>query len=243
MTPGFVVYPAIDLMDGRAVRLRQGDRGQATTFDEDPVAVARRWEAEGAPWLHVVDLDGAMRGVPCHLDLVSRLCGAVAVPVQVGGGLRSLQAIRAVLDAGAARAIVGTAALDGDLLAAAVAAFGGRIAAALDVRDGVIAVDGWQRVSAVAAVDAVHGLAALGVARLVYTDVVRDGMLAGPNLAGLRQIVSAAAVPVIASGGITTLDDLRAVIAARAEGAIVGRALYDGRLRLADLLAVAAGRA
>jgi phosphoribosylformimino-5-aminoimidazole carboxamide ribotide isomerase len=241
MTPGFVVYPAIDLMDGRAVRLRQGDPGQATTFDEDPVAVARRWEAEGAPWLHVVDLDGAMRGVPCHLDLVSRLCGAVAVPVQVGGGLRNLQAIRAVLDAGAARAIVGTAALDGDLLAAAVAAFGGRIAAALDVRGGVIAVDGWQRVSAVAAVDAVHGLAALGVARLVYTDVVRDGMLAGPNLAGLRQIVSAAAVPVIASGGITTLDDLRAVIAARAEGAIVGRALYDGRLRLADLLAVAAG--
>ncbi|MDR7418575.1 MAG: 1-(5-phosphoribosyl)-5-[(5-phosphoribosylamino)methylideneamino]imidazole-4-carboxamide isomerase [Armatimonadota bacterium] len=239
MPTAFVVYPAIDLMARRAVRLRQGDMTQATVFDDDPVALARRWEAEGARWLHVVDLDGAARGTPQHLDLTSRICRAVRAPVQVGGGLRTLDALRGAFDAGAARAIIGTAALGRTLLFEAMREFGDRIAVALDARDGVVAVEGWQRTSAVHVVEAARRLADAGVARVIYTDIARDGMLTGPDLDGLRRLREAAEIPVIASGGIATLDSLRGVMAVGAEGAIIGRALYDGRLRLADALAVA----
>lgn len=232
-----IIFPAIDLMAEGAVRLKQGDPTRRIAVGDDPVALACRWADEGARWLHVVDLDGAMAGVPRHLSVVERICRAVTIPVQVGGGLRTVSDVRAVYDAGAARAILGTAAFSGDLLAAAVDEFGDRIAVALDVRDGLVAVEGWQRTSALSALDAARQLAGAGVVRLIYTDVRRDGMLSGPNLVGLRSLISAVTVPVILSGGMTTTDDLRAAAATGAEGAIVGRAFYEGRLLLADALA------
>lgn len=237
-----IVYPAIDLMAERTVRLRQGDPSRRTEVGGDAVAVAQRWEREGARWLHVVDLDGAMRGAPRQLDLVGRICRTVTIPVQVGGGLRTLDDLRAVFDAGAARAIIGTAAFTGDLAAGAADRFGDRIVVALDARDGMIVIEGWTRTSAVPMLDATRPLVAAGVARFIYTDVTRDGMLDGPNLDGLQRLVAAAGAPVIASGGITTVDDLHSVAAAGAEGVIIGRALYDGRLSLAEALATAGGR-
>ncbi len=235
----FVIYPAIDLRRGRAVRLRQGDPAHATQVGDDPLAVAQAWEAQGAAWLHVVDLDGAMEGRPRHLDLVCRICRAVRIPVQMGGGLRKMDDLRAAFDAGIARAVVGTAALVGDVLPAALDAFGERIAVALDARDGVIAIEGWRRASAVPALDAARRLADAGVTRFVHTDIARDGMLAGPNLESLRRLVQVVPVPVIASGGIASVDDVRAARQTGAEGAIIGRALYEGRLRLSDVVTAA----
>ncbi len=236
-----IIYPAIDLMAEGAVRLRQGNPRRRTAVGGDPVALARRWAAEGARWLHVVDLDGAMSGAPRHLDLVGRICRAVSIPVQVGGGLRTVPDLRVVFAAGAARAILGTAAITGDLLPAALAEFGDRLAVALDARDGLIAVEGWQRTSSVALLDAARALEQAGIARFIYTDVARDGMLAGPNLSGLRTLIAAMRVPVILSGGMASTDDLRAAADAGAEGAVVGRALYDGRIALSDALRVTAG--
>ena len=235
------VYPAIDLMAGSAVRLRQGNPSRRFVVAQDPVGLARRWEDEGAGWLHLVDLDGAFSGRPCHLDLVGRICGAVGIPVQVGGGLRSPADLDAVLSSGAARVILGTAALQDGLLAEALARFGGRIVAALDASDGMVVTEGWQYTSRASVVETAHRLAAAGVRRFVYTDVARDGMLAGPNMKGLTDVVAASRVPVIVSGGIATLDHLRSAAAAGAEGAIVGRALYDGHLTLAEAVAAAAG--
>jgi phosphoribosylformimino-5-aminoimidazole carboxamide ribotide isomerase len=234
-----IVYPAIDLMGGRAVRLRQGDPDRRTTVGDDPVALARRWVASGARWLHVVDLDAALAGAPRHLDLVADICRATGVPVQVGGGLRTPDHLRAAFDAGASRVVLGTAALDDDLLAAAVAEFGDRLTASVDARDGRVAADGWRRIAPRTVLDHGRRLAAAGVRRLIYTDVARDGMLGGPDVTVLAELVRATGVAVIASGGIASADDLRAVAAAGAEGAIVGRALYEGRLTLAEALAAA----
>jgi len=236
-----IIYPAIDLMSDSAVRLRQGDPGRRIAVGDDPVALARRWAAEGARWLHLVDLDGAMAGAPRHLDLVRRICGAVSIPVQVGGGLRTVADLRAIFEAGAARAILGTAAVAGDLLPEAIAQFGDGIAVALDARGDLVAIEGWQQTSAVPVLEAARSMAKAGVARFIYTDVSRDGMLAGPNLAGLASLIAEVPVPVILSGGIATPDDLRAAAAAGAEGAVVGRALYDGRIRLDEALRAVTG--
>jgi len=231
-----IVYAAIDLRRGRAVRLRQGDFAREDVFADDPVAVAQRWAAEGAPWLHVVDLDGALAGAPRHLDVIGRICRAVAIPVQAGGGLRRLEDVEAVLAAGAARAVLGTGALAGPLVRESVRRFGDRIAVALDARRGAVAVRGWQAVTDVPVLEAARRVVAAGAPRLIYTDVARDGMLGGPDLEGLVALVHAVAVPVVLAGGVTTLDDIRAADAAGAEGVVVGRALYDGRLRLADVV-------
>jgi phosphoribosylformimino-5-aminoimidazole carboxamide ribotide isomerase len=174
---------------------------------------------------------------------VARICQSVSIPVQVGGGLRTLADLRAVFAAGASRAILGTAAFARDLLRAALAEFGDRIAVALDARDGLVAIEGWRQVSAISVLDAAQALEQAGVRRFIYTDVARDGMLAGPDLAGLLSLSAAIRVPVILSGGIATIDDLRAAAVAGAEGAIVGRALYDGQIALADALRAVAGAA
>ncbi len=238
-----IIYPAIDLMNGRAVRLRQGDPDHRSEVDADPVAAARRWEAAGAQWLHLVDLDGALAGAPRHLDLVAAICRGVSIPVQLGGGLRTMADVEAAFGAGAARVILGTAAQAGDLLPAAIRRFGDRIAVALDSRDGLAATEGWQSTSAVPVLEAAVRLVALGVPRLIFTDVRRDGMLEGPNLTGLAALMASVAVPVILSGGVRSIADLRAAADAGAEGVIIGRALYDGRLALdAALSAVAMAR-
>lgn len=238
-----IVLPAIDLMAGAAVRLRQGDPARRTTVGDDPVALARRWAGEGAEWLHVVDLDGAMAGAPAHVDVLQRICRAVSVPVQVGGGLRTLDDVRMIFGAGAARAVLGTAAVAGTLLRPAIEAFGNRIAVAIDVHDGQVATDGWQRTVAMTARDVAARLARDGVARFIYTDVRRDGMLTGPNLDGLRELIGALRVPVVLSGGVSSVDDVRLAAAAGAEGVIIGRALYEDRLSLAAALAAARGSA
>jgi phosphoribosylformimino-5-aminoimidazole carboxamide ribotide isomerase len=236
-----IVFPAIDLLEGRAVRLRQGDPSRVAFVGDDPVAVARRWVDEGAAWLHVVDLDGALSGSPRHLALVERICRAVPVPVQAGGGLRTVADLRAAYEAGAARAVLGTAALDAGVLREALERYGDRIAAALDARDGAVAVRGWSETASLTVVEAARTLAAAGAARFVYTSVARDGMLTGPDLDGLAALRAAVAVPVVLAGGVGSAADVLAAARAGADGVIIGRALYDGRLSLADALRAAGG--
>jgi phosphoribosylformimino-5-aminoimidazole carboxamide ribotide isomerase len=228
-----LVIPAIDIAAGRVVRLVQGDRARRQVYGDDPVAWARRFQALGAAWLHVVDLDGAFEGRPVQLALV-RAIASLGIAVQVGGGFRTAASIAAGLDAGAARVVVGTAAR---VLAGALGAFGDRVAVALDVRAGGLAVDGWRRVEPRGAASLAAELRRQGVRRFIYTAVERDGMLAGPDLAGLAAVVRRAGAPVIAAGGIAGPEDLEAVAATGVEGVIVGRALYEGRLALDEALA------
>jgi phosphoribosylformimino-5-aminoimidazole carboxamide ribotide isomerase len=237
-----IVYPAIDLLAGRCVRLTQGDFARDTVYGEDPVTMARRWEALGARWLHVVDLDGARAGQPRQAPLVAAICAAVRIPVQVGGGLRTAAAVERVLEAGAARAVVGTIAVrDPALCATLCREFPGRIAVGIDARDGLVRVAGWLEGEALEAATLARAAAERGAACIVYTDIGRDGMQDGPDLAGTRTVARAAGIPVIASGGVGAIDHLRAVAALEPDGVagvIVGRALYTGAVALADALAV-----
>ena len=241
------VYPAIDLRGGRCVRLVEGDFARETVFGEDPVAMARRWVAAGAAWLHVVDLDGARAGAPVQADVVGRICRAIDVPVQVGGGLRDEAAIRTVLDAGAARAIVGTVAVrDPDRCEAFCRAFPARVVVGIDARDGIARVAGWEEGSSVRATDLARTMAARGATAIVYTDIGRDGTERGLNVEETAAVARAAGIPVIASGGVGGLRDVEAVAARAADGiagVIVGRALYTGAVRLEDAIRVAAAGA
>jgi phosphoribosylformimino-5-aminoimidazole carboxamide ribotide isomerase len=236
-----VVYPAIDLRGGRCVRLMEGDFARETVYGDDPVAVARRWEAAGASWIHVVDLDGARAGRPVQAELVAEICRAVKVPVQVGGGLRDAAAVETVLAAGAARAVVGTmAAREPDLCRKICRAHPGRVAVGLDARDGRVRVAGWTEGEDQKAVVLAARAAEMGAAAVIYTDIARDGTEQGPDLAGTAAVGRAAGVPVIASGGVGTLDHLRAVATLAGDGVagvIVGRALYTGAVRLEDAIA------
>lgn len=224
-----VVIPAIDIRAGRVARLVRGDRARAVVYADTPLAWAKRWVAAGARWLHVVDLDGASVGRPVHVDVLRRIC-ALGVPVQVGGGYRTPEDIERGLAAGAARIVVGTAALDAP---DGLGGFGDRVVVSVDARGGKVAVEGWTRQTATDAAAVARDLRARGVHRFIFTDIARDGTLAGPNVAALRAFIAAAGAPVIAAGGVASADDLAAVRAAGAEGAIVGRALYEGRLELA----------
>lgn len=235
-----IVYPAIDIRAGRCVRLIEGDFGRETAYDADPAAAAQRWAAAGAEWLHVVDLDAAVEGTPINRDAVARVRDAVDVPIQLGGGLRLLTDLEAVFATGFDRVVLGTVALrDPELVTSALARWGERIAVALDTRDGYLATDGWLGQTDTRAVDAARRLARARVEHFIFTDIRRDGTLTGPNIEDLRELVDAVDAGVIASGGIATLDDLRAAADAGAVGAIVGRALYDGRIGLADAIAAA----
>ena len=239
-----IVYPAIDLRGGRCVRLVEGDFARETVYGDDPVAVARRWMAAGAQWIHVVDLDGARAGAPVQAELVGAICRAVAIPVQMGGGLRDEAAVRRVLDAGVARAILGTVAVrDPALCERLCKAFPGRIAVGIDARDGVARVAGWEEGSSVRATDLAATVAARGAAAIVYTDIGRDGTERGPNVDETCAVARAAGIPVIASGGVGALEHVQAVARRAADGidgVIVGRALYTGAVRLEDALEVAA---
>ena len=237
-----ILFPAIDLKNGEAVRLRQGDMARATVFSRDPAALARAFAEQGFTYLHLVDLDGAFSGKPVNAAAVERILAAVKIPVQLGGGIRERSTIDAWLDKGVARVIVGTAAVrDPALVKAAARAYPGRIAVGLDARDGKIAVEGWSQTSTLSALDVARRFEDEGVAAIVYTDVNRDGMLEGLNLDATLALAEKISLPVIASGGLASLADVRALLEPRAqklEGAIAGRALYDGRLDAAVALSL-----
>jgi phosphoribosylformimino-5-aminoimidazole carboxamide ribotide isomerase len=235
-----ILFPAIDLKSGEAVRLEQGDMARATVFHRDPAAQARAFAAQGFEYLHIVDLDGAFAGRPMNAAAVERILAAVKIPIQLGGGIRDAATIEGWLGRGVARVIIGTAAVrDPGLVKAAAEKFPGRIAVGLDARDGKVAVEGWAKTSELSALDIARRFADAGVAAVIYTDVARDGMLAGLNLTAAIALAEAVSIPVIVSGGLASIADVRALLEPRARklaGAIVGRALYDGRLDAAAAL-------
>jgi phosphoribosylformimino-5-aminoimidazole carboxamide ribotide isomerase len=232
------LWPAIDLRGGKCVRLLQGDYDRETVFGDDPVAMVRRFVDQGAKRLHIVDLDGAKAGQPVQADLIARMVAAAGVPCQLGGGIRSLETARAYAAAGVARLVVGSVAIEQPALLEELAtALPGRIVLGLDARDGRVAVRGWLETSPLTAVAVAQRHEGLPLAGIVYTDIATDGMLAGPNLAALEEMIRAVKLPVVASGGIAKAEDLRQVARIGAGGCIVGRALYDGGLSLAEAAA------
>ncbi len=235
---GFTVFPAIDLRGGRCVRLKQGDFARSKEYDADPVERAREWERQGAHAIHVVDLDGAKAGRPVQLDLVGRMARAVNLPLQVGGGIRTLADLRAVREAGAGRVVVGTAAVgDRDLRRTAVEEAGSSLVVAVDAREGVVTTHGWQESSGIRVLDLAEELAREGVACVLYTDVSRDGMDAGAALAGTAAV--AERIPTIASGGVRGAEDVAALSRLTGVvGVVVGTALYEGRTSLPELITV-----
>ncbi len=233
-----ILLPAIDILDGKAVRLAQGAYEEQTVYDADPLDAARRWVDMGARALHVVDLDGARAGTPMNLDHVRRIAEAAEVPIQVGGGMRSLEAVAAVLDAGARRIVLGTAAYrDLDLLDEVVARIGERLVVSLDARDGHLAAAGWLEQTELPVEVAIERLQARGVRRFVYSSIERDGMLAGADLAGVRRVAQAVRGSFVYSGGVASLDDLHALARLRQvnlAGVIVGKALYENRFTVGE---------
>ncbi len=235
-----ILFPAIDLKDGLAVRLEQGDMARATVFHRDPAEQAKSFATQGFEHLHVVDLDGAFAGRPMNAAAVERILAAVKMPLQLGGGIRDRATIAGWLGKGVSRVIIGTAAVrDPALVKAAAKEFPSRVAVGLDTRDGKVAVEGWAETSQLSALDIARRFEDAGVAAIIYTDVARDGMLKGLNLDATIALADAVSIPVIASGGFASLADVRALLEPRAKklaGAIVGRALYDGRLDAAEAL-------
>lgn len=238
------IIPAIDLKGGRVVRLIQGDPTRETGYSDDPAAVAQEWERRGARRLHLVDLDGAFTGAPANQKALREIFRVITVPAQLGGGLRSLDALRAALDLGVAVAIVGTAAIrEPAFLEAACAAFPGQVALGLDAREGRLAASGWTETTEVQATEFARRVSDLPLTAIIYTEIQRDGMLEGPDLEGLSAVASLTRIPVIASGGVSSVRDIQALksLAPRGvAGAIIGKALYDGRLTLEAALHAAA---
>ena len=235
-----IILPAIDLKDGKCVRLRQGKADDVTVYGDDPALQARDWREQGGQELHVVDLDGAFAGTPRHVETIRRIIEAFDGPVEVGGGLRKPEAIAAVLDAGAARAIIGSAALeDPGLLSKMVELYGERIAVGIDARDGLVQTRGWVETSSVKAVDLAAAVAKIGVKTIIYTETATDGMLAGPNLSQMAAICDAAPTcSITASGGVSSVYDvqnLKALERSNLRSAIVGKALYDGKTTLREM--------
>jgi phosphoribosylformimino-5-aminoimidazole carboxamide ribotide isomerase len=233
-----ILYPAIDIRDGKAVRLIQGDYERETRYDDDPVVAARRWADGGARWLHVVDLDGARAGEPVNLEHVRRIVAAVGIPVQLGGGLRDSKKVEEAFSSGAERVVLGTAAVrDPEMAAAIAAAHGDRVVASVDSRSGEVAAEGWTESSGLGTAEVVAALSARGVGRFVYTPVDVDGLMEGPDLGSLREVAEAAGGELIYSGGVGSLDDLRALGELELQnlgGVIVGRALYEQRFTVAE---------
>ncbi len=236
------LFPAIDLKEGRCVRLRQGDMAQATVYADDPAAQAKAFEDQGFDYLHVVDLDGAFAGKPVNASAVEAIRAAISFPVQLGGGIRDMKTVEGWLSKGVTRVIIGTAAVrDPDFVKAAARAFPGRVAVGIDARDGWVAVEGWAETSTLHVQDLARRFEDAGVAAVVYTNIARDGMLSGIDWDGTIALADAVSIPVVASGGLASLDDVRELVSPRAaklEGAITGKALYDGRLDPAEAMAL-----
>jgi phosphoribosylformimino-5-aminoimidazole carboxamide ribotide isomerase len=235
-----ILFPAIDLKEGLAVRLEQGNMARATVFHRDPAAQARAFEQEGFEYLHVVDLDGAFAGKPMNGAAVDRILEMVSIPVQLGGGIRDTATVEAWLEKGVTRVIIGTAAVrDPPFVKQAARDYPRQIAVGLDARDGKVAVEGWAETSELSVLDIARRFEDAGVSAIVYTDIARDGMLRGLNLDATIELAHAISIPVIASGGLASIDDVRSLLAPRAKklaGVIIGRALYDGRLDAAEAL-------
>ena len=230
-----ILYPAIDLKDGACVRLYKGEMDQATVFNDDPAAQAKAFEAAGCEWLHLVDLNGAFAGEPVNGAAVEAILAATSVPAQLGGGIRDMATIEAWIEKGLARVILGTAAVrDPALVRNAARAFPGKVAVGIDARDGMVAVEGWAETTDVTATDLARQFEDAGVAAIIYTDIDRDGAMQGPNVAATAALANAVSIPVIASGGVSSMADLEALKASGAalDGAISGRALYDGRIEV-----------
>jgi phosphoribosylformimino-5-aminoimidazole carboxamide ribotide isomerase len=229
-----IFFPAIDLKDGQCVRLYKGEMEKATVFANNPAAQALSFEQSGCRWIHVVDLNGAFAGKPVNADAVDAILGAVSVPIQLGGGIRSLATVKLWLDKGVARVILGTAALkDPQLVIDACKAYPGRVAVGIDARGGMVAVEGWAETSNIAALDLAKKFEDAGVAAIIYTDIERDGAMGGPNVDATVSLARAVRIPIIASGGVSKMDDLAALKTAGGEllaGVIAGRAVYDGRV-------------
>jgi phosphoribosylformimino-5-aminoimidazole carboxamide ribotide isomerase len=232
-----VIYPAIDIIGGRCVRLTQGDYSRMETYSDDPLAVAMRFEETGAEYLHVVDLDGARYGKPLNLGTVSRIAVRASVPVQLGGGIRTIDDIQNSLSKGISRVILGTSAIkDPELVKEALDKFGEAIAIAIDAKQGKVAISGWEEISSMDAVDFAVHMENLGASIIIYTDVQKDGMLSGPNFEEIHKICSSVSISVIAAGGVSTIEDIEGLKKTGVHGAIIGKALYTGDISLRDAL-------
>lgn len=241
-----IIFPAIDLKDGLCVRLMQGDPGRATVYGKDPVEMALRWEAEGARWLHIVDLDGAFSQAPKNRDIIVAIAGSVSIPIQVGGGIRRMETIDDYLSRGVERVILGTAALrDPEMVEEACRRYPRRIALGIDARDGMVAVEGWKETTGSDVISVLGRFAGLELAAVIYTDIHRDGMQSGVNIEATRRLLESGGVPVIASGGVATLDDIEALlplVPLGLVGVITGRAIYNGTLHLGEAMEFVAAR-
>mgnify|MGYP001815186269 CR=1 FL=1 len=234
------IWPAIDLRGGKCVRLRQGDYGQETVYGDQPVAMAERWVEEGAEYLHLVDLDGARDGRPVNRSAVAAIVKAVGIPCELGGGIRDELAVADLLSLGLNRLVIGTQAVKRpEWFRQLCTRFPGQLVAGIDARDGLVATDGWLETSSMPATELAAQLAELPIAAIVYTDISKDGMMAGPNLTAMSEMASAVKAPIVASGGVTTADDVSQLAKVGVAGCIIGRALYEGSLTLADALAAA----
>ena len=232
-----IIFPAIDILNGKCVRLIQGDYNRESIYSDSPVQMAKEWEQKGAEFIHIVDLNGAKTGESVNQSIIKKIAKAVSIPIQVGGGIRSLETIENYIKNGVARVIIGTAAInDRQFLQEAVETYKEKVAVSLDARNGYVATDGWTDTSNVAAIDLLKELENLGVQTIVYTDIAKDGMLQGPNLAEQQAINDATSINVIASGGITTKEDVDNLQNLHLYGAIIGKALYDGKLDFAEVV-------
>ncbi len=241
-----IIFPAIDIKDGKVVRLFQGKFDEVTEYSGDPVSVAEKWQELGAQWLHVVDLDGAKTGTMRHRDIIVKIAQAISIPLQVGGGIRTREDIHSLIDGGVARVILGTKVIeDRNFLTQMLAIWKGKIAVSLDCSKGLVAQRGWTESSNLKAVDFVNSLEGLDIACLIYTDITRDGMLTGPDILGLRGLLSITRIPLIASGGIANLDNIRQLMSLGPDGlmgAIIGKAIYEGKINLEDAVQLCSQR-
>lgn len=231
------IYPAIDIKDGNCVRLLQGRFSDVTVYGNDPAEVAKRWEAEGGEYIHVVDLDGALKGRGVNSEVIKKICASVNVPVQTGGGIRTMEDVEYMLQCGIERVIIGTSAVrDKEFVKRAVEKYGKKIVIGIDAKDSMVAIEGWEEVSSHKAVDFAKEMEKIGVSTIVYTDIATDGTLKGPNLEAMKEMVENTKLDVIASGGVGNKEHIKALLSTGVEGAIVGRALYTGDVDLKEII-------
>ena len=236
-----IIYPAVDVKDGRCVRLVQGEFDKVTVYSDDPVEMALKWESMGAQYLHVVDLDGARTGRSCNIPIISEMAVKIGIPVQLGGGIRTIENIETILCKGIHRVILGTSAVkDPDLVKQALENFGDSIVVGIDAKDGMVAIEGWAKTSKFTAIGFARKMEELGAKTIIYTDIARDGMLSGPNLKAMEEMANAVNVEVIASGGVSDINDIKDLKKVGVRGVIVGKALYTGDLDLKEAIEVAA---